>query len=536
MSVPLSGNKNEVTIFNFLKNNMNLNTAAACGVLANIEKESGFRPDLVEYGYSFSNGGYGICQWTNTPRGASTGRKTKLVNYCKNNGLDYKSLNGQLNYLKYELENSYSSVLSVLKKVPNTAQGAFTAGYKWCYSFEVPAGYNTGVSDNRGASAKNKYYPEYHKYSPSSTNTITGDTIVKEAIKLLGKQYKTGNYGVGPDSFDSPGFVKYVYKKAASIELPRTSYEQYKSRISTKGTKENSVPSSLKAGDILFFRPKGKTDAKSIEFSAIATGSGSQFIGCMGQSPKLKVSYYKLDEEVSKGVKWKDLFYTSIRLITDEYTSGTGDSSYLVAAPIDATTGLAGGSELSEIGFYNTQLEDALKVITKSGNKYSTIIDLKNNKELRFYAPITVSESVPVSWSSPATILGRSVPILGYDSTGPRSLAIDLELYAGEYYRPGIVNTDNDPVGTLHKDLDFLKSLEYPDYSASTIEPPPIVLLSIGETLKIRGVISNLSISHNKPYDNRNRSMYVSVSFTCTQVSDNPPGRLDILNRTNISY
>ena len=36
----VTSSKNETTIYNFLKSEMGLNTAAACGVLANIQKES----------------------------------------------------------------------------------------------------------------------------------------------------------------------------------------------------------------------------------------------------------------------------------------------------------------------------------------------------------------------------------------------------------------------------------------------------------------------------------------------------------------
>ena len=167
---------NEQTIFNFLTNDMGLNTAAACGVLANIEKESNFRNDVLEYGYTWaSGGGYGICQWTNSPRTASTGRRTNLVNWCNNNGYDYTSLNGQLHYLQYELNTSYyyNIVTKRLKNASNDANGAYTAGYYWCYYFEVPAGYNTGVSETRGNLAKNTYWPKY--------SGITPDPLVKDS-------------------------------------------------------------------------------------------------------------------------------------------------------------------------------------------------------------------------------------------------------------------------------------------------------------------------------------------------------------------
>lgn len=161
-----SAASNEETIYNFLKNEMGLNTAAACGVLANIEKESNFRHDVIEYGYKWENGGgYGICQWTNSPRTSATGRRTNLVNWCNNNGYDYKSLIGQLHYLKYELNTSYyyNLVTKKLLSVDNSASGAYTAGYYWCYYFEVPAGYNTGVSETRGNIAKTTYWNKYNQ-------------------------------------------------------------------------------------------------------------------------------------------------------------------------------------------------------------------------------------------------------------------------------------------------------------------------------------------------------------------------------------
>ena len=164
-TITVNAASNKDTIYYFILNELGLNRAAACGILANIEKESGFRPDLQEYGYTWEEGaGYGICQWTNYPRTASYGRRTNLVNWCSSNGYDYRSLNGQLYFLKHELETDVKpGVYSYLKGVSNDSNGAYNAGYKWCYSFEVPAGYNTGVSDYRGECAVqywNSYNPD----------------------------------------------------------------------------------------------------------------------------------------------------------------------------------------------------------------------------------------------------------------------------------------------------------------------------------------------------------------------------------------
>ena len=117
-------------------------------MLANIEKECSFRVTAASY-----DGGYGLVQWTGS-------RNTALKNWCKANGYDYKTLEGQLWYLKYELENSQSKTGNYLKKVSNTAAGAYDAGYYFCYYFEIPVN-RAANSVARGNLAKDKYWIRY---------------------------------------------------------------------------------------------------------------------------------------------------------------------------------------------------------------------------------------------------------------------------------------------------------------------------------------------------------------------------------------
>ena len=49
-----------------------------------------------------------------------------------------------------------------MRGVENTAQGAYDAGYYWCYYFEVPAN-RSSVSVKRGNIAKDDYFPKYSK-------------------------------------------------------------------------------------------------------------------------------------------------------------------------------------------------------------------------------------------------------------------------------------------------------------------------------------------------------------------------------------
>lgn len=142
---------NEEKVYCYLIYEMELTPAAACGILANVKCESGFRPTA----WNSSGGSYGICQWTGS-------RYTNLQKWCADNGYDHTTLEGQCRFLKSELENKYPGVRSYMRSVENTAQGAYNAGYYWCYYFEVPAN-RSSVSVKRGNMAKDDYFPKYVK-------------------------------------------------------------------------------------------------------------------------------------------------------------------------------------------------------------------------------------------------------------------------------------------------------------------------------------------------------------------------------------
>lgn len=155
--IPLSANAStsntKTQIYNYLTENMGLNSAAACGVMANIDAESDFNPRLV---ITDSNGlpSGGLCQWNG-------GRFRKLRTFCSNNGLSYLSVTGQLKYLAKELSSSaYGYIFDYLKNVSDTAQGAYDAAYYWCYHFEVPAN-RSKKSVQRGNAAVNTYWSSY---------------------------------------------------------------------------------------------------------------------------------------------------------------------------------------------------------------------------------------------------------------------------------------------------------------------------------------------------------------------------------------
>lgn len=142
-----TGNVTSDSIYNLLAAK-GFNSAAICGILANIQAESNFRTTaLGDNGTS-----YGLCQWHNS-------RWTNLKNYCSANGYDSSSVEGQVNFLVSELESGYSGVYNTLKSVPNTKDGAIQASKEWTINFEIPG--NKYNEADRRSSYVDSYWNTY---------------------------------------------------------------------------------------------------------------------------------------------------------------------------------------------------------------------------------------------------------------------------------------------------------------------------------------------------------------------------------------
>lgn len=144
-----TASENEKAVYNYLKTKAGLNTAAACAVLGNINAESSFKTKCDGDGGT----SYGLCQWHND-------RKHNLIMFCKSNGYDLQSVEGQMAFMVKELKESYPGVWSNLNSCPNTAQGAYNSGYYFCVNYEVPANKQT-KGHERGTTARTVFFPRY---------------------------------------------------------------------------------------------------------------------------------------------------------------------------------------------------------------------------------------------------------------------------------------------------------------------------------------------------------------------------------------
>ena len=139
----VEGETNKQTVCKTLKAS-GFSDNATAALMANIYKESSFRPDAEGDKENGVYTSYGLCQW-------HYGRKTRLKDYCDS---DYTSIGCQLDYLVHELQNSYVKVYKSLM----SSDSAYTMAYNFCYNFEVPAD-RANKSVERGNLARDTMLP-----------------------------------------------------------------------------------------------------------------------------------------------------------------------------------------------------------------------------------------------------------------------------------------------------------------------------------------------------------------------------------------
>lgn len=176
------------------------NEYGVAGLMGNLQAESGLQPNNLENAYEnilsytdeayttavdtgsytryqFVNdsAGYGLAQWTYSTR------KEALYDMYKNGA--YSSIGSielALDYLWYELENSFAGVLSVLKSATSIRE----ASDKVLHDFENPADQSTSVEEYR-TSLGTAIYEELKGTSGGGTTPTPTPKPKRKLSKLL---------------------------------------------------------------------------------------------------------------------------------------------------------------------------------------------------------------------------------------------------------------------------------------------------------------------------------------------------------------
>ena len=216
-----SGASNEIIIWNFCRAH-GYSAAATAGIMGNMWQESRLKPDTNEIG---GFGGYGLCQWTFE-------RKPKLQNWCKTNGYDYRTLEGQLNFMLWEHKNTpyyWNNLGENYKKLTDV----WTATDRWLTYYEGCTVRKPAVNWPGRLEHAKIYYGKYGKYhqvplpGQSAGGSASNGAMTAKQKAVVNAAYRTGSAGNNMcakwvcNAIDNSGILKSARLSLAS------NYKQY---------------------------------------------------------------------------------------------------------------------------------------------------------------------------------------------------------------------------------------------------------------------------------------------------------------------
>lgn len=167
--------ENAAAAFRFLTSELGLNAAQACGIMASMYTESRFDPTAYNGNDTGGTISYGLCQWNST-------RYESLMSWCAANGYDYTTMDGQLHYLQYEVNSTERRAWSYMQNIPNTADGAYTAGYNWARYFERGA---SRYWESRAVLSRDDFWPRYCNFTAVPTPQPVDTTMAQAFVTRL---------------------------------------------------------------------------------------------------------------------------------------------------------------------------------------------------------------------------------------------------------------------------------------------------------------------------------------------------------------
>ncbi len=110
-----SSKKTAVEVRDRLMQDYGLTKEQASGIVGNLYHESdGMKPDVNEYS---GGGGFGWAQWTGS-------RRAEMENWCKSNGYDPSSTEGNYQFLKHEMDTVETGTIPAVKNAGSASEAA----------------------------------------------------------------------------------------------------------------------------------------------------------------------------------------------------------------------------------------------------------------------------------------------------------------------------------------------------------------------------------------------------------------------------
>ena len=332
-----SSKSNKAAVFSYLKDTLGFNTAATCGIMANIESESGFDPTLVIRDRNGRLSG-GLCQWNGL-------RFSNLIQFCNEAGLSYLSIPGQLSFLKHELKKQdFKHIYKHLIAVPDTAEGAYDAGYYWCYYFEIPSN-RAARANSRGSEAANRYWPVYERAKVAAVRVKSeqdGQTLdLSDSLNLRWNKAKNAKrYVIQTAKKTAKGYdwknaiEKTVSGKKTALTLPLKSFSIGKYAVRVLGKNVTYGTSSEPASTVTFSvacKPHDYVLTSSKEPTFKNAGEDVYTCKKCGETKtvtKDKLTVESFEAQTIGQLKAKDCTPTSVTLTWPRLTGASGYRVY----------------------------------------------------------------------------------------------------------------------------------------------------------------------------------------------------------------
>lgn len=183
---------------------------ACCAVLGNMQQESGIR--VYTGGSSDGNGSEGLCQWTFK-------RKDAMQTYAASHSVSntWKSVDGQVAYLVYELEHTETSANKVLKDDSLSLENMTQEFEKKFERAGIPR------MENRI-----KYAKEWDAKMQGASGAAEGGVATINMQQRINKLYSSANYSYLPEQAPEPESASSVlvdkYSKKLKDYILHTSY------------------------------------------------------------------------------------------------------------------------------------------------------------------------------------------------------------------------------------------------------------------------------------------------------------------------
>lgn len=399
----------EEMVYNFLRNDMGMNQAATCAVLANIYHESGFNPTNS---YTEKDGAvsYGICQW-------NKGRRTNLEKYLKDNGYSTDSLTGQLKFMKKELEESYASVLKKIKGVENTSAGAYYGAYLWASQYEVCA---------------SKYYSDR---TNTAVNTYWKKYGVKDAVS---------GFSTNTNSYFKVVFVTGVNESNATINGVFGSEKNISTDGFYIGTSENNLK---KVSKNLAGNADGAAKCQSIYFGI------NKWYGTLEKGTKYyyKLYYMQNGKEYTSPVNWFVTKGVNVIpapsvpvLISDKTQVKTGDmvkvSWKSCGTGINYTVKISNGDETIYNGNPNGELSHSFTADNEGSYRVNVTASSSDGKTANGYVDIVCTKRITADINGDGTVNSDDAVYLLKHTMIPENYPVSIHV---DFDKNGQVNSDD---------------------------------------------------------------------------------------------